>query len=350
MRRDQGLLRRGNTDVEGRGVTRRSFLVTGGTGFIGSALVRRLVSDGHRVRVLDNNSRGATARLADVVGMIEMIQADVRDTDAVVRAASGVDAIVHLAFVNGTSSFYSRPEVVLDVGVRGMLSVVEAGARHGTADLILASSSEVYQTPPSVPTDESVPLSIPDVSNPRYSYAGGKLISELMALHWASKYFRRVVVFRPHNVYGPDMGTEHVIPQFALRMHGLAERAPGAIQFPIEGTGNETRAFVHIEDAIDAVLSVIAHGEHMGIYHVGTEHEISIGSLARMIASCFGREMAVVPGPAKPGGTARRCPDISKLRALGYEPRVSLEAGLSQTVRWYRDYAARSRDAKRRVA
>jgi nucleoside-diphosphate-sugar epimerase len=332
-------------------VSARSYLVTGGTGFLGSALVRRLVRDGYRVRVLDNNSRGFASRLADVVGMFEMIEGDVRDGEAVLRAARGMDGIVHLAFVNGTGSFYTKPDLVLDVGVRGMLSVIDAGARLCISDLILASSSEVYQTPPEVPTDECVSLAIPEVLNPRYSYAGGKLISELMSLHWASKYFARVAIFRPHNVYGPDMGTDHVIPQFALRMAELCEANPiGRIAFPIEGTGRETRAFVHIDDMIEGAMCVIERGRHLNVYHVGTDQEISIATLAGEVARCFDRQIELVAGPLKPGGTPRRCPDISKLRVLGYEPCVSLSYGLQQTVRWYRDDAARNREAQRRVA
>ena len=94
-----------------------------------------------------------------------------------------------------------------------------------SATLVLASSSEVYQTPPQVPTDESAPLVVPDPLNPRYSYGGGKIISELMAINYGRKYFERVLIFRPHNVYGPDMGFEHVIPQFALRLKTRARRA-----------------------------------------------------------------------------------------------------------------------------
>lgn len=329
----------------------KRYLVTGGTGFIGAAIVRALVRRGNFVRVLDDNSRGALRRLGDLVGRFEMVEGDVRDTEAVTRAARGVDSIIHLAFVNGTRSFYTKPEVVLDVAVRGMLSVIDAGARNGTPELFYASSSEVYQTPPTVPTDETVPCSIPDVLNPRYSYAGGKLMGELMALHWAAKHFARVVIFRPHNVYGPDMGVDHVIPEFALRMHALAEAQPsGRIEFPIEGTGNETRAFVHIDDMVDGAMRIVDRGEHRGIYHVGTDTETPISQVARLVGRASGREIEIIPGPAKPGGTARRCPDIAKLRALGYAPRVPLAEGILQTVRWYRDDAARERHAKRRVA
>lgn len=317
---------------------RRFYLVTGGAGFLGSALVRRLVADGHRVRVLDDCSRGSPRRLADVLDRIELIPGDIRDAATVRGAVAGVDSIAHLAFVNGTEFFYTKPDLVLDVGVRGMINLIDAGAACGTAELILASSSEVYQTPPSVPTDETVPCSIPDVLNPRYSYGGGKLISELMALHWAAKHFGRVVVFRPHNVYGPDMGREHVVPQFALRMARLADGQPrGVIDFPIQGSGQETRAFVHVEDFTEGVLRVMRSGEHLGIYHVGTDVETTIADLAREVARCFGRELRLVPGPLQAGGTPRRCPDISRVRALGFAPRIGLRQGLEQTVRWYRE-------------
>ena len=98
-------------------------------------------------------------------------------------------------------------------------------AREGVRSLVLASSSEVYQTPPHVPTDESAPLVVPDPTNPRYSYGGGKIISELMAINYGRKFFDRVLIFRPHNVYGPDMGCEHVIPQFALRLKARRRQA-----------------------------------------------------------------------------------------------------------------------------
>jgi nucleoside-diphosphate-sugar epimerase len=149
-----------------------------------------------------------------------------------------------------------------------------------------------------------------------------------------------VLVFRPHNVYGPDMGNEHVIAQFAARMADLARRVPrGTIDFPVQGTGRETRSFVFIDDFIDGVRAVIDRGEHLNVYHIGTDEEITIEQLAQAVGRHFGREVRVLPGALKPGGTPRRCPDITKLKALGYEPRASLEAGLSRTIPWYRNAA-----------
>jgi nucleoside-diphosphate-sugar epimerase len=313
----------------------KSFLVTGGTGFIGSALVRALVRAGARVRSLDNDSRGTRRRLIDVSSDVEMVVGDIRDPDVVRRATSGVDCVCHLAYINGTQYFYSKPGLVLDVAIRGMINVLDACRACGVGELVLASSSEVYQTPPTIPTDETVPLSIPDVLNPRYSYGGGKVACELMAINFCRAEFGRVVIFRPHNVYGPDMGREHVIPQFALRIRELSRGASGTIRFPIQGTGCESRSFVYIDDLIDGVVRIIDRGEHLGIYHIGTDAEITIADLARQIGRYFGRDLEFVSGELSPGSTLRRCPDISKMRALGFEPRVSLTEGLATTLQWY---------------
>jgi nucleoside-diphosphate-sugar epimerase len=315
----------------------KRYLVTGGTGFIGRGLVGGLLRSGAQVRTLDNDSRGSTQSLGELSRQVEVMTGDIRDLETVKRATQNVDCVCHLAFINGTEFFYTIPERILEVGVKGMMNVIDACLANKVGDLCVASSSEVYQTPPQVPTAEDAPLSIPDPLNPRYSYGGGKIISELLALNYGRKHFKRVTVFRPHNVYGPNMGFEHVIPQFATRMRKLAEENPsGTIPFPIQGNGTETRAFCHINDAVDGILHVLDRGEHLGIYHVGTDVETSIAQLAEEVARWFGRPILIQAGPIQRGSTLRRCPDITKLRGLGYEPRVSLREGLAQTVEWYK--------------
>ena len=311
-------------------------LVTGGSGFIGSALVKALLRTGVHVRVFDDNSRGQPRRLADIKNDIEFVAGDIRHAAAVEEACRGIDEVNHLAFVNGTEFFYKQPDLVLDVGVRGMLNVIDACRTRGVGKLVLASSSEVYQTPPKIPTDETAPLVVPDVYNSRYSYGAGKLISEVLAVNFGRKYFDRVLIFRPHNVYGPDMGAEHVIPQLALRLDALARRQPSdRLRFEIQGSGKETRSFCYVDDLIAGVMLMREKGEHLGIYHVGTTEEIAIADLARRIAAHIKREVDIVPGAGQPGGTVRRCPDISKLAALGYKPQVPLDRGLPRTLDWY---------------
>jgi nucleoside-diphosphate-sugar epimerase len=319
-------------------VNGRRYLITGGTGFLGSALTRRLVNEGVRVRVLDDNSRGDAARLQDLRDRIEYVQGDVRDAAVVARACEGVDVVCHLAFVNGTEFFYTKPELVLDVAVKGISNVIDGAILHRVPELMLMSSSEVYHEPDRVPTDETVTLSIPDPLNPRYSYAAGKLLSEIMAVNFGRRYFERVTIVRPHNVYGIDMGAEHVIPQFVARMKALQSHPTNPIPFAIQGTGLQTRSFVFVDDFIDGVMVVLERGEHLGIYHIGTLEEVSIEVLARLVAEHFGRPIKIVPGPPADGGTNRRCPDITKMMKLGYRPNFTLREALPGVVRWYDEH------------
>ncbi|MEK6984360.1 MAG: SDR family NAD(P)-dependent oxidoreductase [Nanoarchaeota archaeon] len=318
----------------------KKYLVTGGTGFIGSALVKRLINEGQDVRVLDNNLRGAAERLKENKRKVEFVNADIRDAESVQTACKGIDVVCHLAYINGTEFFYKKPELVLDVGVKGMVNIIDGCIRENVKELILASSSEVYQTPANIPTDETAALCIPDVLNPRYSYGGGKIISELMTINYGRKYFDRALIFRPHNVYGPDMGWEHVIPQFTLRMKDIVKNKKSKkIGFPIQGTGNEKRAFIFIDDFIDGLMLVLEKGEHLGIYHIGTMDEISIKQVAAEVGKYFGKEVAIVPGKLSKGSTIRRCPDTAKLRKLGFKPKTSFQDGLHRTAKWYDENA-----------
>lgn len=311
-------------------------VVTGGGGFIGAYLVRRLVADGWKVAVVDNLARGRATRLAAVMNDIEWHQADVRDANVMLAAVEGAEVLFHLAAVNGTQNFYDHPDLVLDVGLRGALTAVESAAKAGVADLVVASSAEVYQTPPVVPTDESVPLTLPDSLNPRYSYGGSKIVTELIAFNYHRDAFRKVQAFRPHNVYGPDMGWKHVLPQFIMRAKELVEQHPtGTVPFPIQGDGQETRAFCYVDDIVDGILTMHDKGEHRSVYHIGNEEMVTISELVHAVARVFGREFEIQASALAEGGTRVRCPDIGKMRALGFSPRVDLAEGVRRTAQWY---------------
>src|SRR5260370_16950374 len=135
------------------------------------------------------------------------------------------------------------------------------------------------------------------------------------------------------------MGFDHVIPQFAVRLKRAMEaKATGTIAFPIQGSGAETRSFCHVDDLVQGVVLMREKGEHLGIYHVGSAEEVSIADLARGMAKIAGRDIALRASPVREGSTLRRCPDISKLPALGYTPRVPPAKALPPTLKCSRPH------------
>jgi UDP-glucose 4-epimerase len=311
-------------------------VVTGGGGFIGAYLVKRLVRDGWDVAVVDSLVRGDTRRFAEVADDVELFTCDVRDQQALERAFAGAEVVMHLAAINGTENFYTQPELVLDVGMLGALAVVNAGRAADVPDLVVASTAEVYQTPSVLPTPETIPLMLPDSLNPRYSYGGSKIVSELIAFNYGQEHYRQVQVFRPHNVFGPDMGWKHVEPQFIVRaLDALDAHPEGSAPFDIQGDGTETRSFCYVDDVVQGILTMYEAGGHREIYHIGSDVELSISELATRIGKIVGVDLDIRPGESPRGGTRRRCPDITKMRSLGWSPQVDLDDGLGRTVAWY---------------
>lgn len=320
------------------------FLCTGGAGFVGSALVQRLFADGHEVVVLDDLSRGKIHRLQGA--NVSFRAGDIRDPQAVTKAMRGCESVIHLAYIQGTQTFYAEPRLILDVALRGILNVLDACRQTGCRELLLVSSSEAYETPPVWPTPENVPLVVPDPLNPRFSYGGGKIASELAALAWQrTGILDRLIIVRPHNIYGANMGTKHVIPEFCKRMNELVIQHPDpaeTIPFPIQGSGEETRSFCYIDDCTEQFAILLANAPTgAGIYHLGTMEERTVADVAHSIADCYLRKIKVEPGILPKGSPSRRFPDIGKIKALGYDgPQVSFADGLARTVKWYREHPA----------
>ncbi len=321
-------------------------LVTGGSGFLGSELCREIIDAGHDLRVIDDHSRGRPARLDQFGDNIELVDGDVRDPAAVRAATEGCEVVWHLAYINGTRYFYEKPDAVLEVGIKGTLNTIEAALDAGVRRYVLASTSETYNEPTHVPTDESERLMIPDVTNPRFSYGGGKIGCELLTLHLGGFRGLETVIFRPHNFIGPDMGFEHVIPEIVERIVSLSDGLKKKqIDLPIQGDGSETRSFCDVRDGARGAFIAGEKGENGNIYHVGTEEEVSIRHLVESLGRVLGVEVNIIPGELRAGGTPRRCPAIGKLRTLGYEPQHSFDEAIERAAKWYADYHMQNAEA-----
>jgi UDP-glucuronate decarboxylase len=314
-------------------------LLLGGAGFIGLHLARRLVAEGHEVTIVDDFSRGRDDRDLEALRAapaVQVISGDLTSPAAYAALPRGWDQIYLLAAVVGVRNVEADPARVVRVNTLAALHLLDwiaPGER-----VFFASTSEVYAGGVeagivAVPTPEDIPVMIADITAPRFAYAVSKLLGEAAFLHTARAKGFDAVVGRFHNVYGPRMGADHVIPEMSLRaLRGDDPfRVPGADQF---------RAFCHVDDAVEAMLRLMAAPAAAGqIVHIGNDRdETNIGDLAKLVLRLAGVSPAIEPLAAPTGSVPRRCPDLARLRELtGYEPAVTLDEGVRTTYAWYKE-------------
>ena len=308
---------------------KKKVLVTGGSGFIGSAITKYLVRYGYEVTVYDNNSRGKLSRLKEIIHKINFKKGDIRDYKKLKSIPGNFDIVIHLAYVNGTKFFYKKPFEILDIAINGLINILKFSREKKVKDFFLASSSEVYQNPSKIPTDEEEMLKIPNIHNPRYSYGGGKIISELYGINFAKKFLRKFIIFRPHNVYGKDMGNEHVIPEFINRLKKLKKQK----KFLIYGTGKEIRSFIHIDDFVEGFDKIFRKGKNLEIYNIGTNEKTNIAKLARLTASILGKNIKFKKIKLLKGSPSIRCPNINKIKKLGFSQKITLKNGIKKVLK-----------------
>ena len=299
----------------------KKILVTGGTGFIGSAISKYFSKKGYKITILDNNSRGKLRRI-NKNNNIKFIKGDITKYKDVYNALKGQDCIFHLAAINGTRFFYEKPDKVLDVSCKGIINIIDAAKSFKIKNIFLASSSEVYHSPIKIPTDENEPIKIPDVFNPRFSYAGGKILTELIGINNA-KFFKKMIIFRPHNVYGIDMGNEHVIPELIFKVKNAKK------SINIKGSGQQTRSFIYIDDFLDAFNLIFKKGKNLNIYNIGTKEQIKILDLAKVIIKTSNKKLKIKKGKIANGGTEKRTPNISKIQKLGFKQKFNIKKGIN---------------------
>ncbi len=307
----------------------KHYLVTGGNGFIGNSIVQMLLNEGHRVTVFDNIFRHSKKKINNVKNF-KFIEGDICKYNDINKSSKKVDALVHLAYINGTKNFYEIPNKIIEVATKGIVNVFDACLSNNIKEIYLASSSEVYHHPSKIPTDENTSLIIPDPFNPRYSYGAGKILTEIYGLSFA-KFFKKLIIFRPHNVYGPNMGYDHVIPEITNKILNLKNN-----KLIIQGSGEETRSFIYIDDFVSAFKILLTKGKHNNIYNIGNNEEVTINDIVSSISKILEKKIIIKKGTLQKGGTLRRCPNIVKIKKIGYKQHYSLIKGLKKTVDWYK--------------
>jgi nucleoside-diphosphate-sugar epimerase len=317
------------TEVEPLGCAPMRVLVTGAAGFIGSAICRRLVPDGHDVVGLDDLSVGTAEQLAGLPE-VRLEVADLRDRDAVVRAAKGCDAILHQAAMKSVPRSIEEPERYTDVNVLGTLNVLEA-AREGSATLVFASSSSVYGDQDRFPQTEDM------APRPRSPYAATKLAGEGYCRAWWESYGVPTIALRYYNVYGP--GQDPASEYAAVVTRFITACLTGA-RPTIYGDGEQSRDFAFVDDVAEAnLLAARAPEEAFGrAFNIGGgAAPTSVNRLLQMIGAACGVEPRPVREPERPGDIRRSEADVALARdVLGIEPTVGIEEGLRRTVDWFR--------------
>ncbi|WP_037731995.1 NAD-dependent epimerase/dehydratase family protein [Streptomyces megasporus] len=314
---------------------RKKVLITGGAGFIGMHLARRL-ADEHDVTLLDDFSRGRSdAELDELRRRVSVITHDLT-LPLPEDVPRDFDEVYHLAAVVGVVYSNEEPQRVLRTNLLSTIHLLDWFRELDGATLCFASSSEAYAGSVAagvapVPTPEDVRLVVSDPTVARSSYGFSKIAGELLCRNYARAYGFPVRMVRFHNVYGPRMGYEHVIPQFIERL--LSGNDP----FEIHGA-DQYRAFCYVSDAVEAIirLTELPTKETL-LVNVGNDREETlIEDLARVVFDTVGRHPGLDIRPAPPLSPERRVPDVSLLRELtGYEPRVGLREGVRRTYEWY---------------
>jgi UDP-glucose 4-epimerase len=297
-------------------------LITGGAGFIGSALVRTLVERGYAVRVYDNLSTGS-ADLLDGTDA-ELVEADVRDVDALVRAARGSDVVFHLAAGTGVVPSIEDPFADFDLNARGTLAALWAAQEAGAARLVFSSSNAPLGAG-AYPASEEKPVA------PLSPYGASKAAGEAYCSAFSGAYGLDAVAVRFSNAYGPRSAHKgNVIPLF---IRGLLEGR----ELVVYGDGEQTRDFVFVTDLADGLLRAAEVGGIAGeIFQLASGVETSLNALVSLLGDVAGRTPEIRREPPRPGEILRNYSLVEKARQrLGYAPEVPLEDGLRRTYEWF---------------
>lgn len=305
-----------------------AIVVTGGAGFIGSNLVKKLVEDGgHEVRVIDNLSTGKRQNLAALLGSIDLKVGDIRDMDFVRNQLRNAEIVFHQAALPSVDRSVKDPIASNESNISGTLNVLLAARDNNLQKVVYASSSSIYGDSPTLPKHEDMPV------NPLSPYALSKYAGEKYCQLFNQLFGLETVCLRYFNVFGPnqDAGSHYaaVIPRF---ISAVLHDEP----ITIYGDGEQTRDFSFVENVVKANLLAASSNNGTGeFFNIACGERISVNQLAEHLMDTLGHRVSVVHAEARPGEIKHSLADISKAgNILGYRPTVNVWEGLRRTASW----------------
>jgi nucleoside-diphosphate-sugar epimerase len=313
-------------------IENRRILLTGGAGFIGSQIAKRLV-ERNSIVIFDNLHRNALGftDLESHAG-VTVIRGDVLDKDGLVKAARGCDILIHLAAIAGVDTVMGMPTHTIKVNLLGTLNALDAAVDAGVKRFVDFSTSEVFGSHVYM-AEEHNATALGVVGESRWTYAVSKLAAEHLTHSYHREYGLPTVTIRPFNVYGPQqvgIGAIHTFVENALRGEDLV----------IHGDGNQIRAWCFVDDMVDGTLLCLEKDEAVGhVFNIGNPRAtVTVANLAHLVKRLAGSDSRVVYGYKDYVDIELRIPSIKKAQnMLGYWPKVDLEEGLLRTIGWYRE-------------
>jgi UDP-glucose 4-epimerase len=322
---------RTNNMIEGS-----TILITGGAGFIGTALTRRLIADNH-VRIFDNLRRNALAAAGlDTHPNLTLLVGDVRDAGALQEAMRGADYVVHMASIAGVDTVLKNPVLTMDVSLTGTMNALRSAQDvGGVRRFIDFSTSEVFGSY-AFRVREADVTSLGAVGEARWTYAVSKLATEHLAHNYHRQFGLPTCSIRPFNIYGPGQVGEGAI-------HAFVTRALKNEPLTIHNQGDQIRAWCYIDDIVDAVLLALVDERAIGqAFNIGNPRStVTIYHLARMIIEAAKSQSELRFVRWDHPDVELRVPDVKKAEErLGFSSKVDLDVGLARTIAWYRGVLA----------
>ena len=308
-------------------------LVTGGAGFIGSHFIERLLMAGNQVICVDNfdpyyppEVKRRNVEELQKNGLFRLEECDIRDKSAIERIfrAYRIDSIVHLAARAGVRPSIAQPVLYHDVNILGTLQLLEQCREHDIRNFVFASSSSVYGVKDRIPFREDEKL-----SRPVSPYAASKLSGELICYTYHTLYHIPVSCLRFFTVYGPRQRPDMAIHKFIRLIDNEKE-------VNLFGDGSSKRDYTYVDDIVDGILAALENPSGYDIFNLGNSDTVELTHLIAVIENQLGKKANIRYLPSQPGDVPITCADITKAgRILDYHPKVKIEEGIENTVRWY---------------